>query len=117
MQPAAVEGELVAGEGPGAANGVATGRFDADYLRPGLGEEQAGVGDGAAAGDLDDADAFEGARSGRVGHAYASSSNIKTLRATSPAFIARNASLMSSSRPRRVIISSSSSRPCRYQST
>src|SRR5207253_8713829 len=33
-------------------------------------------------------------------------SNIRTVRATSPAFIARNASLTSSSRPRRVIISS-----------
>ena len=40
-------------------------------------------------------------------------SNVKTVRATSPAFIARNASLMSSRRPRRLTISSSSSRPWR----
>jgi len=40
-------------------------------------------------------------------------SNVSTVRATSPAFIARKASLMSSSRPRRVTISSSSSRPWR----
>lgn len=40
-------------------------------------------------------------------------SNISTLRATSPACIARNASFTSSSRPRRVIISSSFTRPCR----
>jgi len=38
-------------------------------------------------------------------------SNISTVRATSPAFIARNASFTSSSRPRRVIISSRRSRP------
>ena len=38
-------------------------------------------------------------------------SKSSTLRATSPAFIARKASLMSSSRPRRVTISSSKSRP------
>jgi hypothetical protein len=37
--------------------------------------------------------------------------NTSTVRATSPAFIARKASLMSSSRPRRVTISSSKSRP------
>src|SRR5271168_1806251 len=39
--------------------------------------------------------------------------NIRTVRATSPAFIARNASLTSSSLPRRLIISSSLRRPCR----
>jgi hypothetical protein len=39
-------------------------------------------------------------------------SNIRTVRATSPAFIARNASLTSSSLPRRVIMSSRSRRPC-----
>jgi hypothetical protein len=38
-------------------------------------------------------------------------SKVSTVRATSPAFIARNASLMSPSRPRRVTISSSKSRP------
>jgi len=38
-------------------------------------------------------------------------SNIRTVRATSPAFIARKASLRSSRRPRRVTISSSRSRP------
>jgi hypothetical protein len=40
-------------------------------------------------------------------------SKVRTVRATSPAFIARNASLMSPSVPRRVIISSSSNRPWR----
>ena len=40
-------------------------------------------------------------------------SNISTVRATSPAFIARNASLTSVSRPRWLTISSSISRPCR----
>ena len=40
-------------------------------------------------------------------------SNISTVRATSPAFIARNASFMSPSTPRREIIESRSSRPCR----
>lgn len=40
-------------------------------------------------------------------------SNVSTVRATSPAFIARKASLMSSRRPRRVTISSSSNRPWR----
>ncbi len=39
-------------------------------------------------------------------------SNIRTERATSPAFIARNASFTSSSFIRRVIISSSFKRPC-----
>ncbi len=43
----------------------------------------------------------------------ASQSNISTVRATSPAFIARNASFTSSSLPRRVIISSSLRRPWR----
>ena len=38
-------------------------------------------------------------------------SNISTVRATSPAFMARNASFTSLSRLRRVIISSSISRP------
>ena len=38
-------------------------------------------------------------------------SNISTVRATSPAFIARKASFTSSRRPRRVIISSRRSRP------
>jgi plasmid stabilization system protein ParE len=47
------------------------------------------------------------------GHSLADrdQSNVRTVRATSPAFMARNASLMSSSRPRRVTISSSKSRP------
>jgi hypothetical protein len=40
-------------------------------------------------------------------------SSISTMRAISPAFIARNASLMSPRRPRRVTISSSMSRPWR----
>ena len=40
-------------------------------------------------------------------------SSIKTVRATSPAFMARNASLTSSSLPRRVIMASRSIRPCR----
>jgi len=40
-------------------------------------------------------------------------SNISTVRATSPAFIARNASFTSSSLPRRLTISSSLSRPWR----
>ena len=40
-------------------------------------------------------------------------SNVSTVRATSPSFIARNASFTSSSLPLRVIISSSFNRPCR----
>jgi hypothetical protein len=39
---------------------------------------------------------------------------VSTVRATSPAFIARKASLMSSRRPRRLTSSSNRSRPCRY---
>ena len=46
-----------------------------------------------------------------VGRPPSHQSNISTVRATSPAFMARKASLTSSSRPRRVIISSSFSRP------
>ena len=40
-------------------------------------------------------------------------SNIRTVRATSPAFIARKASLTSSSLPRRLIMSSRLRRPCK----
>jgi hypothetical protein len=40
-------------------------------------------------------------------------SNINTVRATSPAFIARKASFTSSSLPRRLIMSSRLSRPCK----
>ena len=48
-----------------------------------------------------------------AGRASLRQSNISTVRATSPAFIARNASLTSSSLPRRLTISSSFSRPWR----
>jgi CHAT domain-containing protein len=43
--------------------------------------------------------------------AMTANQNIRTVRATSPAFIARNASLISSRRPRRLIIESRSRRP------
>jgi len=97
------------------APGLAARRLDLDDVGAEPGQHLRGAGPGLLLGEIENANPVE-----RLGHGRKLSdaqSNIRTVRATSPAFIARKASLTSSRRPRRVIISSSFSRPCRYSST